>query len=298
MSNGLVDVVIGLVLMYLLLSLIGTIANEYITTIMDLRAKTLKAGIEKLIDNEDLKRVFLGHGLVDSAKKSAEKPNGASYLSGRSFALALLDSLGGDPQTTAGAAKPNAPADLGTLIEGLPRSNIKDVLVTAVAEAKGDIDKLRTGVAAWFDDSMDRMSGIYKRKLQLISFLVGLAIAVALNADTLTVANALWTDTSLQAKIEKSAEETIKAGQEAAAKQNIDTLLKTLRPLPIGWFGVSLWPEPDTIGNFMWALLKIVGWLLTALAISLGAPFWFDTLNKFMNIRATGAKPAPEAVKS
>jgi hypothetical protein len=280
------------------LSLICTIANEYITTIMDLRAKTLSAGIEKLIDNDDLKKVFHDHGLVDSGKRSAEKPNGASYLCGRSFALALLDSLSGDPQTTADAAKPNAPADLGTLIEGLPRSNIKDVLVTAVAEAKGDIDKLRTGVAAWFDDSMDRMSGVYKRKLQLISFLVGLGIAVALNADTLTVANALWSDTSLQESIQKRAEIAVQAGEDGLSKEKLNDLLQSLRPLPIGWSSVRAWPEPHIVDNILWTFLKIVGWLLTALAISLGAPFWFDTLNKFMNIRAAGVKPAPEAAKT
>ena len=299
MSNGLVGMVIGLMLMYLLLSLICTIANEYITNILDLRAKTLGAGIERLIDDEDLKKVFLDHGLVDTAKKSANKPNGTSYLSGRSFALALLDSLRGDDQTAAGAAGPKIPgiADLQGLIEKLPRSNVKDVLVTAAVEAKGDIDKLRTGVSTWFDDSMDRMSGVYKRNLQGISFLVGLAIAGALNADTLTVANALWADTNLQESIQKKAEATVQAGEEKLTKEKLSELLQSLRPLPIGWSG-GAWPEPDTAGNVQWTLLKIFGWLLTAIAITLGAPFWFDTLNMFMNIRATGVKPVPEASKS
>lgn len=31
----------------------------------------------------------------------------------------------------------------------------------------------------------------------------------------------------------------------------------------------------------------LIGWILTAIAISLGAPFWFDILNKFMVIRST-----------
>jgi hypothetical protein len=32
---------------------------------------------------------------------------------------------------------------------------------------------------------------------------------------------------------------------------------------------------------------KLPGWLLTGMAISLGAPFWFDLLNKFMVVRST-----------
>ena len=35
----------------------------------------------------------------------------------------------------------------------------------------------------------------------------------------------------------------------------------------------------------------LVGWLLTALAASLGAPFWFDVLNKFISIRSVGKAP-------
>ena len=31
-----------------------------------------------------------------------------------------------------------------------------------------------------------------------------------------------------------------------------------------------------------------VGWLVTTLALSLGAPFWFDILNKFMVVRSNG----------
>jgi hypothetical protein len=30
-----------------------------------------------------------------------------------------------------------------------------------------------------------------------------------------------------------------------------------------------------------------LGWLLTALAVSLGAPFWFDMLNKIIVVRST-----------
>ena len=56
--------------------------------------------------------------------------------------------------------------------------------------------------------------------------------------------------------------------------------------LPIGWNNEdprTRWSWPNE-GAF-W--LKLLGWLLTAFAISLGAPFWFDMLNKVMNIRAS-----------
>jgi hypothetical protein len=58
--------------------------------------------------------------------------------------------------------------------------------------------------------------------------------------------------------------------------------------LPIGW---SEFPKRD-----QW-LTMALGWLITAFAVSLGAPFWFDLLNKFVNVRASGKAPE-EAPKS
>lgn len=40
-----------------------------------------------------------------------------------------------------------------------------------------------------------------------------------------------------------------------------------------------------------WA--RVVGLLVTAVAVSFGAPVWFDLLNKFVNFRAAGVKPQP-----
>jgi hypothetical protein len=64
--------------------------------------------------------------------------------------------------------------------------------------------------------------------------------------------------------------------------------------LPIGWPGngdtTMTWPgwHWKTKGGWWWQLYwHGVGWLLTALAISLGAPFWFDMLNKLIVVRST-----------
>jgi hypothetical protein len=44
-------------------------------------------------------------------------------------------------------------------------------------------------------------------------------------------------------------------------------------------------------------LLKFLGILLTAVASSQGAPFWFDLLKKIVNVRLTGLNPS-EAQKA
>lgn len=47
----------------------------------------------------------------------------------------------------------------------------------------------------------------------------------------------------------------------------------------------------DTAGLFWTGLAHVPGWILSILAISLGAPFWFDALSTFMRVRGTGPKP-------
>jgi hypothetical protein len=42
-------------------------------------------------------------------------------------------------------------------------------------------------------------------------------------------------------------------------------------------------------------LQKLIGWGLSAIAISLGAPFWFDLLSKLVNLRHSGQKPLSTA---
>ncbi|MEM6394898.1 MAG: hypothetical protein AAF741_01025 [Bacteroidota bacterium] len=83
--------------------------------------------------------------------------------------------------------------------------------------------------------------------------------------------------------------EQIQARREASMQQlNLirDELELISSPLGLGWEGTDVRSM-----NFMELLTKILGFVLTALAISLGAPFWFDLLRKIVNIRATGDKP-------
>jgi hypothetical protein len=349
-----IDIAVGLVLMYLVLSLLCTTINEFIASSLRLRANTLQAAMQQLIDDPTLKTLFDNHGLIDGSKVAArggteqrsnptdavaaaitktvnaqsaaiavlntdvaekpavqsalsnvisqwrnwKTPDYPSYLSGRNVALALMGSL--DP------TKPVL--DIGGItaaIGALPDSNIRDALLASLVDADGKIDKFRDSVAAWFDGSMDRLSGAYKRNLQLISFIVGLLIAGAFNADTLHVGNALWHDRSLTQVIAQSAPDLMKqlcpenkcpqapAGTDkntplpvAQLTAGFTSAEDSLRAFPIGWATPA--NVPKDAADFWW---KLAGLLITAAALMMGAPFWFDLLQKIMNIRGTGEKP-------
>ena len=285
-TNSVIDVGIGITLMYLLLSLICTIGNEFVANILSLRAKTLTNGLKNLIDDPNLLAAFQNHGLIASQSLLSHGP--PSYLPGRVVAMALIDCL--DP------IKPvTLVSEVVSAATILPSSNVRDAILTAATVAGDDIDKLRTAMSLWFDDSMDRVSGIFKRYVHWLSLGVGLVIAVALNADSLAVANSLWQDGVLRGQLAASASQMVTGNsstdQISQSMHSLSSIEAGLRPFPIGWSKAPTRPDLNWSTGGWTILQKIVGFLLTGLALSLGAPFWFDLLNKFVNLRVTGTKP-------
>jgi len=119
------DIALGLIFVYLLLSIICTTVNEMIAGWLRLRAKNLAEGIENLLRDEkikDLKAEFYSHPLIKSLSKEGEHP---SYIPPRTFTLAFLDILV--------PAKPDAPVSISEVrkrIESLDRnSDIRRMLL-------------------------------------------------------------------------------------------------------------------------------------------------------------------------
>ena len=167
-------------------------------------------------------------------------------------------------------------------------------LRTLVEAAGADAVRVRENIEGWFNNAMDRLSGAYKRRTQKIILLMGLGLVCALDADSLKIANALSRDSALRAALVATAQEYAKGDSKQAAAQKpadkIEGLTEKLNSigLPLGW---TWGPWAQSVGGWV---LKVLGLLLTALAISLGAPFWFDLLNRAINIRSSLKPPAKE----
>jgi hypothetical protein len=69
-----------------------------------------------------------------------------------------------------------------------------------------------------------------------------------------------------------------------------EATVKAFMALPIGW---TTFP-PVLNAAFM---LQVAGWLVTASTTLFGAPFWFDMLQRAVQMRGTGSKP-DESAKS
>jgi hypothetical protein len=329
LQNAALDVAIGLVIMYLVLSLVCTVVNEYVASKLNLRSRSLQESMLELLDDQGVRTRFYEHGLIAGTNRaiararrlfggvearpidatSAAVPSAAdhpSYIASTTFVQALVGSL--TAAESAGAEVPQF-AEVEAAIRKLPPSRVKSALVASLVAAQGDFDRFRTSVAAWFDDSMDRLSGAYKRNLKRISIFVGCVVALIVNADSFQVGKSLWSDSALRAEMVQVADTTSRSRPDQASygavMREFQGANDRLRPLPVGWpLCVTRSPAPDTASaadlrdvcpageQMIWfGVTKLLGLFVTGLALSLGAPFWFDLLSRFINIRSAGIKP-------
>jgi hypothetical protein len=312
-SFPILDVAIGLAFVYLLLALICTTLMEWIAQRMRLRGTMLEQATQRLLGEQGqpdrpVTDAYLQHPLIHTLGDGKRKP---SYVPAKLFAKALRDVLS---QPREGAGKPPASDRLKHALRALAESDA----------AKGGRDHLpnEQTLADWYDHFMERVSGTYKRRTRVITFWLAVGLTLALNADTIKLTTNLWQDPTLRAYVVEQARARLAQGPPLETVEYTepdnpeptppiapDTTASSNRVLPeeasllsqlFGWTGESASlarAQAEWRGKFngsaVWALSHLIGWLLTALAVSLGAPFWFDTLNRFMSLRSSG-NPAPK----
>jgi hypothetical protein len=310
--GNVVNLFIGLALTFGTMGLAVSTITEGIASFMKLRANTLLAGLKDILNDNDnltgLAGAVLMHGGVNPQAPNTLKPAAITrhttppYIQPQDFALAMIDILQAkDPNLSlsAGIAKLDD-AQLTPLFKGM--------LDRATTAGVTDIKAFRNSLANWFNNAMDQVSGDYKRKTQWISLLIGLALAVLMNVDSLAIARALWSDPQLTMSLTS-------AGSPAPTDAATSIINLNAAGFPFGWgqectlpapnAGAPMPPDPcagPQGGNGLpvpnvWSLLvKVLGWALTATAALFGAPFWFDLLQRFIQLRGTGTPPDEKLV--
>jgi hypothetical protein len=296
-GSQVLEVVIGLTLIYLVLSIGCSGIKEVIAAMFSLRAKTLENGIRNMLKNgpNDFTAKLFAHPLILATAPEGQKP---SYISARMFSAALFDIV-----APADAAQPRTIQSLRAGVSQIPDAKLRTTLLNMIDSAAGDVDAARLKVEHWFDDTMARVTGWYKRMAQKIIFAVGLLLCAAVNADTLMIVKELWSDQALRsavvAQAGKQAHSTISAesSNEEVSLHQIAEEIRDVNTPPIGWSrdakDIRRWHSGPGAGA-----LKALGILLTSFAIVMGAPFWFDMLNNVINLRLSGNPPAVRGVEA
>jgi hypothetical protein len=365
MSNWIyLEIAIGLVLVYFIVSLLCSTLTDWIGRWLALRARTLKSGVMQLINGDKkLYSEILGHSLFKGLSPAGDgtphewdlwhlgkwyifKKNhyGPSEIPPPVFSKIIFDTIidagkkrGSGYQTADISinklARSSKQADSSSLAEeslnmiktlennlvikdekvevndkqpsvdgivSVISNDNKLLLKSLLAEAKTKanswesvLKEFRASLEKWFDDSMQRLTGWYKRKTQLIVLVLALIVCFSLNIDSFGIAAALYNNPELReyvvtTAIAKAADNT-SLQTDAVSYTEVKTQLDSLS-LPIGWNTKTGRGNAIPSGAAGW-LLKFAGILVTAFAASLGSSFWYDLLKKLVNIRAAGATP-------
>lgn len=274
-GSTVLEAAVGVASVYLILAMFCSTVNEWVAHALDARAQNLRRALASLFHGQllteglDFLSAFYFHPVVRGQSRSGEH---FSYLPSRAFSAAVID------LATSHMEGSVTFHDLETGISKLPPGPVRRVLLTLIQNAGGDLERAQANIENWFNDAMERASGWYRRRAQVWNLVLALLVTVATNADTLHLLQRFWSEPALRAASSGTLAGTLAAGTLGAAT------LRDLAPV-LGWT-----PDMFRSSPLEWAS-RVAGWLLTIVAVSLGAPFWFDILNRTVNLRNAGRPP-------
>lgn len=348
----LIDVGLGLALVFFILASLGSLLAELWAAHRKLRHRLLRQTVNHLL-GPDIAEEFWQHSLIlplfegppppaltprektlrmlkasftALRNAGARRADAPAYLDANLFAAVVLDIATGQ------GAHGRLPNDvtawrhaIAETIEDLQGANndLEDhllALLRQVPAGAADVAAaLKAAVAKWYEEAMQRASGVYRRKTQKALFFIGCGLALALNADALRIAQLLYQNPGLRKDVAAQAEQLYRdrvdadgklkpAVDDATTRQQLQTYTAELRDLtktgfPLGWAPTANenFIHLDTVtvdgvaqrrpGLVAWAA-KVAGLLACALAVCLGAPFWFDVLGRLVKLRSSAGSAA------
>jgi hypothetical protein len=316
----LAEVAIGLALVYFLVSTLCSGLIELVAHKVGTRGRFLRLGLLSLLPDRWIYLRVVNHPLLASLYRDVPgRIKHPSYIPGETFAQALFDVVVNKAAQIRNVAPHSNDRPL-TAREVLDAARVcrasgftvGESLLPLVEQAGDSLDVARRNVAAWYEAAMDRVSGWYKRRARWWLFWVGAGIAVTFNVDTIEIVRSLVHNPTLRTALAEEGARVVENGG-GAGGQSIAAVTGKLQTierqgLPIGFSCVATdwtadldarslrtmlgqcWSETKTRSGTAW-VLKAIGWLITALAISLGGPFWFELLNRLVDLRGAGKKP-------
>lgn len=303
-DSTVLDLATGMIFCFLTASLTTGAVVEAISSMIGWRSKTLLKGVKQLLNDQNmsgLAKQLYSHALINPRGPGAAAPemHRPAYIDRELFAHAMMDITGISFQLAAAvgatgnqAARPSLTAlhdQVAQTFAQIPNPQIQNFLTGVLDRSYGDAEKIKTELSSWFDLSMDRVSGVYKRWTQWVGFVVALALAAAFNINSIAAARTLWEQPAVAAALKGEKDLTVAGAMDQLSKA-----------IPIGWpNGIGMRqqinaPAPVRFTCADWAL-AFLGWLITALSTLFGAPFWFDLLQTVVRLKGSGPSPKEKA---
>jgi hypothetical protein len=311
---------------FLVVSYLASSSSEALASLFGWRATMLHRTVRAMLNDEktQLAQALYESPLISPAGTDTTlaassmfgfKSTLPSYIDPEAFAVVVLHSIGLTDASVFKDKPPEAVREIITNLKGISAArSLQDLLFKVVERSNGDLARIHELIKAWFENATVRMTGTYKRRLQLSNFCIGLAMAIVFNISPFPRAVIMETHGD-QAMVEAQQGTAVMAMPAAAISAATGDPINPSAAIPARASPVSTASAGDARaadakqrppggdifravreGVAGQAVLMAFGWLLTALSTLFGAPFWFTVLSKLnpSNPPTKGAGPEPK----
>lgn len=311
------DVLIGLSVVMLLMSMIVTVITQFVTSVLNSRGKHLWQGLADLLQQispemkreiaEEIAGAVLSHPLIRDVKgrfgsvihreeltklllglASNEEPQAI----GAAAMTALQNTL-----VATGLCSPGSQAEIEQQIKAkirniaglalqleLEQPELSNAARARIAILQQANSEFLAKIHLWFDQTIDRISGRFTYHTRYITFAGSLLLALAIQLDTAALVSRLASDDALRNSLVAEAQNppgNPELGLSQTEIQNVhDLMTNNVVGIPLSASDWARRWSKDT------APMKIVGILLSSILLSLGAPFWYNALQNLLRMRS------------
>jgi len=301
-----IEFILALLFICLMISLFVSWMIEYLANYQNKKGLLLKKMLGKLLDQEDASiwiTKLYQHPMIKSL--SFDNNRLTSTIPPKLFSDVLANLIadeGKDKEPTkkedgveAEKKKPAKPSLLEKVNSGLatlPDDDFKktmEIFINKSTDSKEFLGELES----WYDDYMVRVNHAYSRLLKTPLFVLGFIIAFAFNIDAMRITTELWQNAPMRSNISGMAEKFMETNKKIDEVKLSEAFFKEYEKemeLPTGWVYEKQYKcdlmktDKDFSLCFYW-FLKILGFLVTGIVASFGAPFWYDALQKIIGLR-------------
>ncbi len=282
------EVVIGLIFVYYVLGSLVSLITQWINEAFETRGKSLERHLMKIVGTKhvgDFVKLPQLQALRPIRYKnafsfitSATEPKMLEKIPAGTLVESYFDFVG------LTASKEFEVDELKELINAFPDSEGKQAMLKWVNQGVTSVEELRKRTLTYFTGVMEQAGATFRANARSFVIMLSVFLTLLLGTDSIQLARTLWSNSSVRALAVAQAELVV---QQDDAEARMDDLLQELLDLNIiriGWWQTELPAPGSTLAEWgSFAVLKIVGLGLTAIAVSQGSSFWYDLLKKIVS---------------
>jgi hypothetical protein len=304
------EVAIGMAVIFFVVAASSSAVVDLITSVLKKRSTGLKKSVYRLLSgdkvvpkkdvphdsgsdavtSEFMMKLLKSSPIAGLAAAAKDYP---SYIPAKNFAEGVLSILRSELEGDNN--------EMARVLDSLPE-NLANQLREVAARVGSDLVAIQAGIEDWFDSAMDRAAGEFKRWTRWVLIAVATVIIVVFNVDAVDLGTTLWTSEDVRVEVAGNAPGVVEDSTDGQAEPTASTAIEQVSTVlaPFGW-KQTLCPADagnpscgvgDYIVNFGKAVPgHFLGWFITVMLVSLGAPFWYGALSKLVALRDTGTKP-------